>query len=101
MAARFTIGDAARLCRVPVRRIDGWIDQGFLRAQQAGHGPGYYRFLGDHELAIARRVAHVTKYYGVVATRALFARVRREEAPHGSERDDHDRRPDQRTAVGK
>jgi hypothetical protein len=78
------VGEVAFLLGVPRRRVQWWIEMGWLLAEQRKAGRGYYFRVTSDEVTVAQRAmaelrrVREERFVDARASRALFARMRRE-----------------------
>lgn len=75
-----TVGEFASAVGAEPRRIEWWVERGFLKVDGIGQGPGKWRRIPAEEVPIAKRVMEYTAKLGVRASDQLFAVVREEAA---------------------
>jgi len=71
------VGQVARFLGIPRRRVQWWIERGFLRVEpDPRYGRGHHFRLHPAELDIAVQVLRIQETLGVEASEKLFAHVR-------------------------
>jgi len=77
MTTTKNVGEVAFLLGVPRRRVQWWIECGWLRTEPRPQGrKGYYFRVSQDEIDVARRAVKHQRDYGVQASGGLFARMR-------------------------
>jgi hypothetical protein len=70
------VGEVAFLLGVPRRRVQWWIECGWLQVEPRPTGRGYYFRVSQDEIDVARRAVKHQRDFGVQASGGLFARMR-------------------------
>lgn len=78
MTTSKNVGEVAFLLGVPRRRVQWWIECGWLRVEPHRPGRGYYFRLSEDEIEVALRTVKHQRDYGVQASGGLFARMRQD-----------------------
>lgn len=77
MTTHKNVGEVAFLLGIPRRRVQWWIQCGWLQVEPRPVGRGYYFRISQDELDVARRAVKHLRDFGVQASGGLFARMRR------------------------